>query len=267
MPCLLPCVRSLPSFSSGSSSTALVLLQIAAAHRAMLSRRASPISMLGLLALIAGWPRSSSNMLSCWKSCGPCMRSGPACPSRASGWSSLTTPWGFPCCVRFPCVHAAATTPVQRMGILVAQNHPPMSAFPETTTGSACTLSFSRSYDGAGAAGSINSGSRNQGMEKRRAEHSVITYRRHSLQYHSGARIGNEQQELGAGGTCAGYRSGQGQAGDRAERDALEAAIEGYRRRAAAGGQTVERVILVYEAGYGGFWLARWLKAHGIEVH
>jgi transposase len=49
--------------------------------------------------------------------------------------------------------------------------------------------------------------------------------------------------------------------------DALEAAIEGYRRRAAAGGQTVERVILVYEAGHGGFWLARWLKAHGIEVH
>jgi transposase len=48
---------------------------------------------------------------------------------------------------------------------------------------------------------------------------------------------------------------------------ALEVAIEGYRRRAAAGGQTVERVILVYEAGYGGFWLARWLKARGIEVH
>jgi transposase len=49
--------------------------------------------------------------------------------------------------------------------------------------------------------------------------------------------------------------------------DSLEAAIGGYRRRAAAGGQTVERVILVYEAGYGGFWLARWLQAHGIEVH
>jgi len=32
----------------------------------------------------------------------------PACPSRASGWSSLTTPWGFPCFVRFPCVHAVA---------------------------------------------------------------------------------------------------------------------------------------------------------------
>src|SRR5215831_17767443 len=32
--------------------------------------------------------------------------------------------WGFPCCVRFPCVHAAATTPVQRMGVGVAQKSP-----------------------------------------------------------------------------------------------------------------------------------------------
>jgi len=46
----------------------------------------------------------------------------PACPSRASGWSSPTTPWGFPCCVRFPCVHAAATTPVQRLGVLFAHS-------------------------------------------------------------------------------------------------------------------------------------------------
>ncbi len=28
----------------------------------------------------------------------------------------LTTPWGLPCCVRFPCVHAVATTPAQRLG-------------------------------------------------------------------------------------------------------------------------------------------------------
>jgi hypothetical protein len=28
----------------------------------------------------------------------------------------LATPWGFPCCVRFPCVHAVATTPAQRRG-------------------------------------------------------------------------------------------------------------------------------------------------------
>src|SRR5712671_101398 len=43
----------------------------------------------------------------------------PASPSRASGWSSLTTPWGLPCCVRFPCVHAVATTPAQRLGALL----------------------------------------------------------------------------------------------------------------------------------------------------
>ena len=49
--------------------------------------------------------------------------------------------------------------------------------------------------------------------------------------------------------------------------EALEAAIERYRGRAAVSGRTVERVILVYEAGYGGFWLARWLEARGTEVH
>src|ERR1019366_917315 len=48
----------------------------------------------------------------------------PACPSRASGWSSLTTPWGFPCFVRFPCVHAAATTPAQRLDVLLRSFHP-----------------------------------------------------------------------------------------------------------------------------------------------
>ena len=32
----------------------------------------------------------------------------------------LTTLWGFPCCVRFPCVRAAATTQVQRLGVVVA---------------------------------------------------------------------------------------------------------------------------------------------------
>src|SRR5437868_12639754 len=68
----------------------------------------------------------------------------PACPSRASGWSSLTTPWGFPCCVRFPCVHAAATTPAQRLGVFFALLHPAVSAFPERVVGSACALSFSR---------------------------------------------------------------------------------------------------------------------------
>ena len=53
-----------------------------------------------------------------------------ACPLRASGWSSLTTPWGFPCCVRFPCAHAAANTPVQRLGVLFAHSTPPYQPSP-----------------------------------------------------------------------------------------------------------------------------------------
>src|SRR5712691_9479875 len=57
---------------------------------------------------------------------------------------ALTTPWGFPCCVRFPCVHAAATTPAQRLGVLFSLSHPAVSAFPERVVGLACASSFSR---------------------------------------------------------------------------------------------------------------------------
>jgi len=39
----------------------------------------------------------------------------PGLPSRASGWSSLTTLQGFPCC-------EPATTPVQRLGVLFAHS-------------------------------------------------------------------------------------------------------------------------------------------------
>src|SRR5271154_7172547 len=51
------------------------------------------------------------------------------------------------------------------------------------------------------------------------------------------------------------------------EVEALLAAITGYRARAAAAGCSIERVIAVYEAGWSGFWLARWLLRHGVEVH
>jgi hypothetical protein len=45
----------------------------------------------------------------------------PVYPSPASGWSSRpTTRWGFPCCARFPCVHAVVTTPAQRLGAYFA---------------------------------------------------------------------------------------------------------------------------------------------------
>jgi transposase len=49
--------------------------------------------------------------------------------------------------------------------------------------------------------------------------------------------------------------------------DALMAAVEGCKRRAAAAGMAVDRVIVAYESGGSGFWLARWLQQRGVEVH
>jgi|SRR6516164_776197 len=49
--------------------------------------------------------------------------------------------------------------------------------------------------------------------------------------------------------------------------EALLSAISGYRTRAANLGHKIERVIAVYEAGWSGFWLARWLRRHGVEVY
>lgn len=51
------------------------------------------------------------------------------------------------------------------------------------------------------------------------------------------------------------------------DKRALQAAIEGYRARAVAAGHTVDRVVATYEAGWSGFWLARWLIAQGVDVH
>lgn len=48
---------------------------------------------------------------------------------------------------------------------------------------------------------------------------------------------------------------------------ALQSAIDGYCARAAAAGHPVDRVVATYEAGWSGFWLARWLIAKGVEVH
>ena len=51
---------------------------------------------------------------------------------------------GFPCCLRFPCVHAVATTPAQRLVVLHRSFRPVVSAFPERVIGSACASTFSR---------------------------------------------------------------------------------------------------------------------------
>jgi transposase len=49
--------------------------------------------------------------------------------------------------------------------------------------------------------------------------------------------------------------------------EALMAAIGSYRVRAGKAGRYVDRVIAVYEAGWSGFWLVRWLAKYGIETH
>ena len=48
---------------------------------------------------------------------------------------------------------------------------------------------------------------------------------------------------------------------------ALLRLLERWRSDAITAGRTIERIILAYEAGRDGFWLARWLQARGIEVH
>jgi transposase len=43
--------------------------------------------------------------------------------------------------------------------------------------------------------------------------------------------------------------------------------IERWRSEAIEAGRTIARIVVAYEAGRDGFWLARWLIACGIEVH
>src|SRR6266851_2598020 len=48
---------------------------------------------------------------------------------------------------------------------------------------------------------------------------------------------------------------------------ALLRLLERWRAEAIKTGRTIGRIVLAYEAGRDGFWLARWLQARGIEVH
>ena len=43
--------------------------------------------------------------------------------------------------------------------------------------------------------------------------------------------------------------------------------LQRWRDEAVKNGCAIERVVVAYEAGRDGFWLARWLRAHEIEVH
>lgn len=43
--------------------------------------------------------------------------------------------------------------------------------------------------------------------------------------------------------------------------------LERWKDESAAAGKTVERIVVAFEAGRDGFWLARWLRARGVEVY
>lgn len=47
----------------------------------------------------------------------------------------------------------------------------------------------------------------------------------------------------------------------------LLALIDRWRGEAVKAGKMIERVVVAYEAGRDGFWLARWLLARGVEAH
>ena len=48
---------------------------------------------------------------------------------------------------------------------------------------------------------------------------------------------------------------------------ALQSAIDGYRERAASAGYSVDRVVVTYEAGWSGFWLARWRGPRMMKIY
>lgn len=51
------------------------------------------------------------------------------------------------------------------------------------------------------------------------------------------------------------------------EAETLLRLLERWRSEAMKAGQVIKRLVLAYEAGRDGFWLARWLRARGIEAY
>src|SRR6516162_11178309 len=52
-----------------------------------------------------------------------------------------------------------------------------------------------------------------------------------------------------------------------ADAEQLLQVLRRWKQEAATAGRTIKRVAVAYEAGRDGFWLARWLRAHGIEAY
>lgn len=51
------------------------------------------------------------------------------------------------------------------------------------------------------------------------------------------------------------------------DEDGLLKLLHRWRAEAVKAGRTIERICLAYEAGRDGFWLARWLRARGVEAY
>src|SRR5208282_9211 len=71
----------------------------------------------------------------------------PSAPSLSLAGVRLIIPdhaSGFPVLRALPLCTCRRHCPVQQMGVFVAQNHPSVSAFPDSIIGSACTSTFSR---------------------------------------------------------------------------------------------------------------------------
>ena len=53
----------------------------------------------------------------------------------------------------------------------------------------------------------------------------------------------------------------------KADQQALLRLLQRWRDEATKAGRNINRIAVAYEAGRDGFWLARWLQAHGVEAH
>ena len=51
------------------------------------------------------------------------------------------------------------------------------------------------------------------------------------------------------------------------DQEALLRLLQRWREEASKAGRTVMRIAVAFEAGRDGFWLARWLRARGVEAH
>src|SRR3954462_5446267 len=51
------------------------------------------------------------------------------------------------------------------------------------------------------------------------------------------------------------------------DQDALLNLLHRWREEAGQAGGAITRIAVAFEAGRDGFWLARWLRAHGVEAH